>query len=230
MKYDILGSNMQHLRVTLEEGDKIYADSGSFISKTQNVTMVPKLAGGVISALERKATGMTATLTEFAVKDGSGTGDVSVSGVFPGKIYQVTLAEGQKFIIERYSLLAAESSVTYTIKTMNLGAMLFAKSGYYLLELVGPGNAFIHIVGDIIEHNITKDNLVEVDPQHVAGFDSTLSYNVKSVENIRTAMFGGIGLFLATFSGTGRLITHSVSRHKLSIEIYLEALGQQKPK
>ena len=73
-------------------------------------------------------------------------------------------------------------------------------------------------------------NAVEVDPGHIAGFDSTLQYKVRFVDNIRTAMFGGVGLFLATFEGEGRLITHSVSRLKLASEIYQIGLSQQKKK
>lgn len=228
MRYDIIGSNMQHLDVSLNEGERVFADSGTLVSKTENVIMTPRLAGGIISAMERKATGATALLTEFAAKDGSGK--VSVAGVFPGKIFQVTLKAGERFTAEQYAFLAADVTVKYTVQIMNVGAALFGGAGWYLLEFVGPGNVFIHVVGDIIERDVTPDTPVEVDPGHVAGFDTQLRYKVRFVDNIRTAMFGGVGLFLATFEGEGRLITHAVSRYKLSAEIYSTAQKQLKGK
>ncbi len=228
MKYEIIGSDMQHLKVTLQQGEKIYADSGMLVSKSQNIVMTPKLVGGIISALERKATGATAMLTEFTPKDGEGI--VSVAGVFPGKVFQLTLGAGERFTIERYSFLAADSTVKYTIQMMNLGAAVFAGSGFYLQELVGPGNVFVHVVGDVIMHTVSDQEPVEIEPGHVAGFDSNLKYKVRFVDNIRTAMFGGVGLFLAKFEGNGRLLTHSVSRFKLSSEMYTLGKEQQQNK
>ncbi len=220
MKYDIIGSNMQHLKITLEEGEKIYADSGTLVSKDVNVVMTPRMAGGVVSALERKATGTTALLTEFEAKNGQG--EVAVAGVFPGKVFQITLGEGESFVVEQHSFLAADTTVKYSIRMMNISAAVFGGVGFYLQELVGPGNIFLHIVGDVIIHNINDQHQTEVEPGHVAAFDPTVKYEVRFVDNARTAMFGGVGLFLATFKGQGRLITHSVSRFKLSSEIYAD--------
>lgn len=228
MKYDIIGSNMQHLEVSLDEGEKIFADSGTLVSKSSNIVMAPKLAGGLISAMERKATGTTALLTEFEARGGDG--DVAVAGVFPGKIFQITLKEGQKFTVEKDSFLAAEASVKYGLQMMGFGAAFLGGAGLYLLELVGPGNVFVHVGGDIIEHDIDETHTVEIEPGHIAGFDSTLNYKVRLVDNISTAMFGGVGLFLATFTGEGRLITHAVSKYKLSMDIYETALKLKKNK
>lgn len=228
MRYSILGSNMQYLSVILDEGEKIFADSGTLVSKTESIIMTPRFAGGIMAALERKASGAQALLTEFSSKGASG--EVAVAGLFPGKVFQVTLKPGERFTAEKYAFLAADSSVQYSVQIMNLGAAFLGGAGLYLLEFIGPGNVFIHVAGDIIEHDITPDSPIEVDPGHVAGFDSQLSYTVRFVDNIRTAMFGGVGLFLAKFKGNGRLITHSVSRFKLSSEIYRLGLSQQKQK
>lgn len=227
MKYEIVGENMQHLHITLEAGETVYADSGTFVSKTKTITMTPKLAGGIVSAVERRATGATALLTEFEAKGDEGK--VAVAGVFPGKVLQITLQDGQRFTVEKKSFLAAESTVKYSLQVMSLEVMMLGKTGPALLELVGPGNIFIHVVGDIIQHDITPDNTIEVNLGHFAGFDSQLKYSIKFVDNVQTAMFGGIGLFLATFEGEGRVISHSVSREKLALAIFDE-IQKDKPK
>lgn len=228
MKYEIVGGNMQYLHVTLDQGEKIYSDSGKLISKSANTVMTPRMAHGLLSAIERKATGASALLTEFEAKNGDG--HVSLAGVFPGKVYQVSLSEGESFIAERYAFIAADESVNFTLQVMGLGAAFLGGSGITLQKFTGPGNVFIHVVGDIIEHTVTPDRPVEVDPGHLAAYDPSLSYKVRFVDNVRTAMFGGVGLFLATFEGEGRLVVHSVSRLKLSSEVYLTGLEQNKNK
>ena len=223
MEYKIIGNNMQNLRITLEEGEKVYADSGKLISKSLNTVMTPRMAGGIMQAIEREVTGASALLTEFTSKEGPG--DVSVGGVFPGKVYIVDLKDGQQFAAEDYAFLAAEDTVKFSIQPVNIGAAFFGGAGLVLQRFIGPGKVFIHVVGDIVEYDLDGTNTVEIDPGHIAGFDEGLSYKIRFVDNIRTAMFGGVGLFLATFSGKGRLIVHSVSRLKLSAEMF--AAGAQ---
>jgi len=228
MDYEIIGSSMQGLRLHLGSGEKVYADSGKLISKTANVKMTPRLVGGIVGAIERKITGATGMLTEFAAENGEGV--VSVAGVFPGKIKVVTLDEGQEFIAEHYAYIAAEESVKFSIQTVSLGAAFWGGAGLVLQKFVGPGNIFLHVIGDIIEHKLDGSEPLEIDPGHIAGFDATLSYHIRFVDNIRTAMFGGVGLFLATFTGSGNVVLHSVSRYKLSAEIYLQGQQMYPPK
>ncbi len=228
MDYEIVGSNMQYLRVKLKKGEKFYGDSGNFISKTSGTVMAPKLAGGIVSALERKWTGATAMLTEFNAKDSDAY--VSLSGVYPGKIYAVDLEEGEEFVAEHYAFLAADESVKFTMQAVSLGAAFFGGEGLLFQKFIGPGTVAIHVVGDIIEYQLDGTKNMEIDPGHLAGFSGGVKYSVKFVDNIRTAMFGGVGLFLATMSGNGKVITHSVSRHKLTYAIYNDGFAQAKNK
>ncbi len=220
MEYKIIGNSMQALNIKLEKGELIYSDSGKLLSKSANIKMTPKLFGGIAGAIERKLTGATAMLTEFKSVDGSGS--ISVSGVLPGKIKEISLEEGEEFIAEKNAFIAAQDSVKFTIQAVGIGAAFFGGTGLILQKFVGPGSVFIHVTGDIIEYDLDGTLPIEVDPGHIAGFDATLQYKIKFVDNIKTAMFGGVGLFLATFSGKGKVILHSVSRFKLSSEIYRE--------
>jgi len=217
---------MQVLDISLAPGEKVYADSGKLVSKEENIIMTPRLVGGVINALERKITGASGMLTEFKSPDGIGA--VSLAGIFPGKIRMVQLAEGEVFISEDYAFLAAEESVKFTLQTVGLGAAFYGQAGLILQKFVGPGKVFIHVVGDIIEYDVGQRGYLEVDPGHIAGFSGSLSYKITFVDNIRTAMFGGVGLFLAKFTGDGIVILHSVSRRKLVAEIYQQGISQGK--
>jgi len=211
---------MQSLAIRLEDGEAIYSDSGKVISKSALIKMEPKLAGGVIGAIERKFTGASGFLTEFKANGGSGL--LNLAGVMPGKIYVVNLNEGEQFIAEHYAFIAAQESVKFSIETVGIGAAFFGGAGLILQRFVGPGAVFIHVAGDVIEYNVTDNDPLEIDPGHIAGFESSLKYKITFVDNIKTAMFGGVGLFLAKFEGNGKVVAHSVSRYKLSSEIYLQ--------
>jgi uncharacterized protein (TIGR00266 family) len=226
MDFKVVGDSAQVINFDLKPGERIFGDSGTLVSKSDSVVMTPRMAGGIGGMFARKMTGATGLLTEFSARGEEG--HVSLSGVYPGKVFYVDLDEGQTFIAEQASFIAAEDSVRYTIQIMGLGAMWFGKSGLAMQKFQGPGMVFIHVMGDIVEYVVTEDNPVEVDPGHVAGFDGTLSFHVTFVDNIRTAMFGGVGLFLATFKGRGRIITHSMSRMKFSAQVLLDAQSQKK--
>ncbi len=217
---------MQALDISIGEGEAVYSDSGKLVSKSDNVIMTPRLVGGVIGAIERKVTGATGMITEF--RSSSDQGTIAVAGIMPGKIKVVELKDGETFIAEHYSFLAAEESVKFTMQTVGLGAAFFGGAGLVLQKFTGPGKVFIHVSGDIIEYDLDGTRDLEVDPGHIAGFSGTLEYKIKFVDNIRTAMFGGVGLFLARFTGTGNIVLHSVSRYKLSSEIFLEGKEQTK--
>jgi uncharacterized protein (TIGR00266 family) len=220
LEYKIVGNSMQSLAIKLEAGEAIYADSGKVISKSSAIKMNPKLAGGVVGALERKFTGASGFLTEFKAEGDNGV--LNVAGIIPGKIYAVQLAEGEEFIAEHYAFIAAQESVKFSIETVGIGAAFFGGAGLILQRFTGPGILFIHVVGDTIEYNVTEADPLEIDPGHIAGFDASLKYKITFVDNIKTAMFGGVGLFLAKFEGSGKVVAHSVSRYKLSSELYLQ--------
>ncbi|MCL4365238.1 TIGR00266 family protein [Candidatus Marsarchaeota archaeon] len=228
MKYEIIGHNMQLLKVTLAPGERIFGDSGTLVSKNGSIIMTPRIVGGIGGLFARKITGATGMLTEF--KSTGSEGHVSLAGVYPGKVLEIDLDDNQVFIAEQKAYLASEDTIKFTFQMMSLGAMWFGKSGITMQRFVGPGKVFLHITGDIIEHEVTNANPIEIDPGHVAGFDGGLQYKITFVDNIKTAMFGGVGLFLVTFSGNGRVVTHSISRTKFAAQIYIDGKSQQKNK
>ena len=226
MEYQIVGSSMQAVHFTLAPGEKIYADSGKLVSKSSSIKMTPRLAGGLVKAIERKVTGASALLTEF---EAEGTpGSVTIAGIIPGKVYHVALNPGEQLVAEDFAFIAADESVQFSIATVGIGPAFFGGAGLVLQKLDGPGNVFLHVAGDIVEYMVDEANPLEIDPGHIAAFDSTLKYKITFVDNIRTAMFGGVGLFLAKFEGRGKVIAHSVSRYKLASELYLDGLRQNK--
>ncbi|MEM0107196.1 MAG: TIGR00266 family protein [Candidatus Micrarchaeaceae archaeon] len=222
MKYEILGENMQAVKITLNKGEKIYADAGKLLSK-ENITMTPRMRGGIIGAITREVSGATAFVTEFEATED--TGEVTLTGTLPGKMLAIELNENESFIAEHYAFVAADDTVKFTVQTLNVSAALFGGAGFILQKFIGPGIVFLHVVGNIVEYNLDGSATLEVDPQHIAGFSDGLQYKIMFVDNIRSALFGGIGIFLAKFEGNGKVIIHSVSRYKLANELF--GLGKE---
>ncbi|MEM3212279.1 MAG: TIGR00266 family protein, partial [Candidatus Micrarchaeaceae archaeon] len=213
------------LKLTLSEGEAVYADAGKLVSKHENVKMVPRMKGGLLGAIERKAAGASAFVTDFQVEPGSKSGDLTLAGILPGKVFPIDLQEGQEFISEDKAFLAATNSVNFSMQTVNISAALFGGAGFFLQKFTGPGTVFLHVTGNIVVHTLDGTKALEVDPRHIAGFDAGISYKITFVDNIKSALFSGVGVFLAKFEGNGRVITHTVSRYKLSSEVYLEGLA-----
>ncbi len=226
MEYKLEGRQL--VSIHLKEGEKVFADPGKLVGKSSTVIMNPTMVGGIVNSLERKFAGNAALLTEFEAKDGPGV--VSFAGVLPGKTLGIELKEGEEFVAEHYAFLAAESGVTFTIQTVSMGAAFFGGAGLILQKFVGPGMVFIQAVGDVVVYDLDGTHSFDADPGHIAGYDASVNFKIKFMDNVKSALFAKEGIFLATFSGTGRVMLHSVSRFKLTLEVYREGQTETKGK
>ncbi len=226
MEYKLEGRQM--VSIHLKMGEKVYADPGKLVGKSSTVKMNPAFVGGIANALKRRVVGTSLLLTEFEARDGPGV--VSFAGVLPGKTLGIELKEGEQFIAENYSFLVAESSTSFTIKPVNIGAAFFGGAGLILQKFVGPGMIFIQAVGDMVIYDLDGTASFDVEPGHIAGFDSSIDFNIKFMDNVKSMMFAKEGIFLATFSGKGRVMLHSVSRFKLTQTLFIEGEEETKSK
>jgi len=185
---------MQSLDIELEEGEKIYGDSGKLVRQKRKRNYGAKTCWWSCRRHREKNNWRNS----YAYRVFSERYTRSCFNVWhnAGQIKAIELGEGEAFVAEHYAFLAAEDSVKFTIQIVSLGAAFFGGAGLVLQKFEGPGVVFIHTVGDIIEYELDGTKALEVDPGHIAGFSAALDYRIKFVDNIRTAMFGGIGIFL----------------------------------
>ncbi|MBM3787099.1 MAG: AIM24 family protein, partial [Acidobacteria bacterium] len=156
-------------------------------------------------------------LTYFRAPQG---GEVGFAGSYPGRIQPFELAAGQSVLVQRDSFLAAQTTVTLNIALVKkIGAGFFGGEGFILERLTGPGTVFIHGGGDFIDFNLAPGEMLQVDTGCVVGFDESVSYDIQFVGGIKTAIFGGEGLFLATLTGPGRVIVQSMTLSKMRREL-----------
>lgn len=223
IRYDIEGHNLQIARVHLQPGQEIYAEAGRMIYKSANVDWQTRMGGQslgqkIMGAIKRKLMGESLFFTYFQAL--GGPGEVGFAGTYPGKIQVFELAPGQTIMVQRDGLLFAQSSVTLDIATVQkMGAGLFGGEGFILQKLTGPGVVFVHAGGDHVDFTLGPGEVLQVQTGHLVAFEPSVNYDIQMVGSIRTAIFGGEGLFLTTLTGPGRVVLQSMTLERLRREL-----------
>jgi uncharacterized protein (TIGR00266 family) len=222
LDYTIQGDNLQVARVRLKAGQEVYAEAGKMVYKTPNVQWETRMQGETIGqkiwgAVKRKLMGESLFMTYFRA---STDGEVGFAGSYPGRIQSYDLAPNQTVLVQRDSFLFAQTTVQLNIAFVKkLGAGFFGGEGFILEKLTGPGSVFIHAGGDFVEFTLGPGEVLQVDTGCIVAFDEGVDYDIQLVGGIKTAIFGGEGLFLATMRGPGRVVIQSMTLEKMRREL-----------
>ncbi|MCX6650597.1 MAG: TIGR00266 family protein [Methanomassiliicoccales archaeon] len=214
MRFNITGDNLQFVNIEFGPGEVIYSEAGSMLYMSGNVRLETKAKGGVFSGLKRAMTGESFFVTNFSVE--GGTGLVGFGGSVPGKIIALDLRGGKQWLLQKTAFLAAEDNVLLDIAFQRkFGAALFGGEGLILQKVTGDGTVFIAGCGDFIEYNLAPGQVMKVSTANVAAWESSVQYDIQSL-GIKTALFGGEGLFVTTLTGPGKVIMQSMTMSKLA--------------
>jgi uncharacterized protein (TIGR00266 family) len=215
MHYDIIGDNLQMVKLSLDEGETIMADAGAMVNMSGNVTFKTEMTGGLWKGIKRVMAQESLFMTQFAPKGGPGF--TSFAGNVPGKIFPREIKEGEEFIAQKDAFLCAEKGIDLDIAfTKRIRSGLFGGEGFILERLSGEGMVFLHCCGDIVELNLAPDEVVRVETGLVVGFESTVDYSIDLAGGVKTVLFGGEGLFLTTLKGPGKVVLQSMDVAKLA--------------
>lgn len=222
LDYTIQGDNLQVVRIKLKPGQEIFAEAGKMVYKTTNVTWETRMSGSsigekILGALKRTVMGESMFLTFFRSQ---GDGEVGFACNYPGKLTVFDLEPGRSVLAQRDAFIVAETSVQLSVALVKrLGAGFFGGEGFILEKLTGPGKVFIHGGGDFVEFSLNMGETLQVNTGCVVAFDESVSYDIQMVGGIKSALFGGEGLFLATLTGPGRVVVQSMTLEKLRREL-----------
>jgi uncharacterized protein (TIGR00266 family) len=218
IQYHILGTIQQTLAFDLQPKQTIFSDTGALSWMTAAMTMNTTAGGGLGGMFKRAVSGATAFIIDFAAQ--GGPGQVAFSTDFPGKILPVELEAGQTVIMHKHAFLCAEKTVTLDVFfSRKLGAGLFGGEGFILQKLTGPGITFAELDGDAVEYHLKPNEVMKVEPGHVAMFEGTVSFDIEMVKGITNILLGGAGMFLATLKGPGRIWLHSMTESKIAARL-----------
>ena len=177
-----------------------------------------------MGAGKRLLTGESLFMTVFQ-NQGTGKKRVAFGAPYPGKIAPMHLtALGGELIAPKDSFLCAAKGVSVGIAFQRrLGAGLFGGEGFIMQRLTGDGWAFVHAGGTLYERELTAGEILRVDTGCIVAFQSSIHYDIQMVGGIKTALFGGEGLFFATLRGPGRIWLQSLPFSRLAGRIIAAA-------
>jgi uncharacterized protein (TIGR00266 family) len=232
--YKIHGDDMQFVEIELDPMEAVVAEAGGMMFMDDGIAMETVFGdgsqqnsgfmGALMGAGKRLLTGESLFMTVFQNR-GSGKRRVAFGAPYPGKIVPVQLNQlGGELIAQKDSFLCAAKGVSVGIAFQKrLGAGLFGGEGFIMQRLTGDGWAFVHAGGTLYERDLGPGEMLRVDTGCIVAFQPSINYDIQMVGGIKSALFGGEGLFFATLRGPGKLWLQSLPFSRLAGRIVAAA-------
>jgi len=224
--FKIKGESIQIVEIELDPLETVIAEAGAMLYMEDGIQFESKMGDGsnpnqglfdkLLSVGSRVLTGESIFMTHFT-NHGRQKAKVGFSAPYPGTVIPVQLSEspGNELIVQKDGFLCAAFGTKVAI-TFNrkLGSGLVGGEGFILQKLSGDGKVFVHAGGTVIERRLNNETL-RVDTGCVVAFESQIDFDVQAAGGMRSMLFGGEGIFLATLKGTGRIWLQSMPIRKL---------------
>jgi uncharacterized protein (TIGR00266 family) len=232
--YEIFGSDMQYVEIELDPGEAAIGEAGTMMMMQDGIDMETVFGDGsakeggfmgkLLGAGKRLLTGESLFTTVYHNRV-SQKRKVAFAAPYPGKIVPVDLSEvGGTYLCQKDSFLCAARGVSLGIGFQKrLGAGLFGGEGFILQKLEGDGLAFVHAGGTLVCRDLAPGEVLRVDTGCVVGFVPSVDFDIQFVGSIKSALFGGEGLFFATLRGPGRVWLQSLPLSRLANRIVMAA-------
>ena len=232
--YEIVGEDMQFVKIELDPGEAAVAEAGMMMYIEDDIqydtvfgdgsAQQKGFLGSLMKAGQRLLTGESLFTTVFH-NEGQQKRKVAFAAPYPGRILPIHLAQlGGELICQKDSFLCAAKGVSLGIAfNKRFGAGLFGGEGFIMQRLTGDGLVFIHAGGMLEERTLGPGEMLRVDTGCLVGLVPTVTYDIQMVGGIKTALFGGEGLFFATLRGPGKVWLQSLPFSRLASRIYAAA-------
>ena len=232
--FEVHGDDMQFVDIILDPQETVIAEAGAMMYMTPGIQLETRFTDGsapdrgfmgkLLDAGKRVITGESLFLTMFT-NQGSGRQVAAFGAPFPGKIIPIELKEhGGSIICQKDSFLCAAYGTSLGIAfTKRIGAGFFGGEGFILQRMQGDGKVFVHACGTIIKKELGTGETLRVDTGCLVALEETVNYDIQFVGNVKTAIFGGEGLFFATLTGPGKVYLQSLPFSRLADRIYSHA-------
>lgn len=233
IEFQVFGDDLQFVEICLDPGETVVAEAGSMMYMDSAIAMDTVFGDGsdrdkgkgfmdkVLGAGKRALTGESLFMTTFT-NQGAGKKAVAFAAPYPGKVIPLDLTDCQgQLICQRDAFLCAAKGISIEIAFQKkIGAGLFGGEGFIMQRLVGDGLAFLHAGGTIIKKELTAGEVIKLDTGCLVAMTASVNYDVEFAGNIKSAIFGGEGLFLATVKGPGTVWLQSLPFSRLANRIY----------
>jgi uncharacterized protein (TIGR00266 family) len=230
--YRIEGEDLQFVEVELDPGESVVAEAGALMYMTAGVQMETifgdgsaqsqgkGLMGALLGAGRRVLTGESLFMTVFTAQGGARE-KVAFAAPYPGRILAMDLKKlGGELICQKDSFLCAAKGTSIGIAFQKkIGVGLFGGEGFIMQRLQGDGLTFVHAGGMLTEMQLAPGQTLRVDTGCLVALQPSVSYDVQLVGGVKTALFGGEGLFFATLTGPGHVWLQSLPLSRMADRI-----------
>ena len=213
MKYEITGSSLPVVVVTLEKGETIHSERGAMSWMSEGLEMKTNAGGGIGKAFSRMFSGESIFQNTYtATKDGD---FIAFASSFPGEILAFDVSEGT-IIAQKTAFLAREESVNMSIHFQKkFGSGFFGGEGFIMQKFEGNGMIFLEIDGSIKEYDLAAGESMILDTGYLAAMTETVKMDVVTVKGVSNVLFGGEGLFNTKVTGPGHIWVQTMPKYKL---------------
>ncbi len=226
--FKIVGTEMQFVEIELDPGESALAEAGAMMYKDSRVEMQTVFGDGsgtggsgfmdkLLGAGKRLLTGESLFMTVFTNK-GQTKAHAAFGAPYPGNIIPVHLKEiGGTLICQKDSFLCAAKGVSVGIffqKKILTG--LFGGEGFIMQKLDGDGMVFMHAGGTVVERTLAAGEILHVDTGCIVALEPSVQFDIQQAGGIKSALFGGEGLFFATLQGPGKVWLQSLPFSRLA--------------
>jgi len=229
--YQILGEEMQCVEIVLDPAESVVAEAGSFMMMEDGIQMQTVfgdgsssgpsgLMGKLMGAGKRLLTGESLFMTIYT-NQAYGRKSVTFAAPYPGRIIPLDLGSlGGRVICQKDSFLCAAKGVSVGIEFQRkLGTGFFGGEGFIMQKMEGNGLAFVHSGGYVMEKTLAPGETLRLDTGCLVAMTQTVQYSIEFVKGIKTAVFGGEGLFYATLRGPGKVWVQSLPFSRMADRI-----------
>ncbi len=234
--YKLYGDDMQFVEVELDPGETVIAEAGAMMYMDYPVQMESIFGDGseqssnggfmnkLMGAGKRLITGESLFMTAFT-NTGTGKRHVSFAAPYTGKIIPLDLAKhGNKIVCQKDAFLCCAKGISIGVEFQRkFGVGLFGGEGFIMQKLEGDGMAFVHASGNIVERQLQAGEKIKVDTGCIVALEKNVQYDIEMVKGIKSAFFGGEGLFFAVLTGPGKVWLQSLPFSRLADRIYKSA-------
>ena len=232
--YKIYGAEMQFVEIELDPNEAAIGEAGSMMYMEDGIEMDTIFGDGsaqqsgfmgkLMGAGKRLLTGESLFTTVY-INAGQGKKKVAFASPYPGKLLPMDLSKlGGSLICQKDAFLCAAKGVSLSIAFQKkLGAGFFGGEGFIMQKLEGDGLAFIHAGGTMMKRDLAPGELLRVDTGCLVAMQPSVDYDIQYVGKIKTALFGGEGLFFASLRGPGTVIIQSMPFNRLASRIFAAA-------
>ncbi len=230
IKYNIEGSDLQFVEVTLPPQKAIVGEQGAMMYMDDEIQVTTVLGDGTqakFGAIGRFFKAVKRMFTGEALFSGrylnQSDHDQRIAFATPSisKILAVDLAElGGSLICQKGAYLAGEEGTEVKLawqKRLRVG--FFGGEGFIMQRIEGGGLAFIGSSGALKEMELAPGQQLKVDSGCLVGLSSNVAYEIKYAGKAKTAIFGGEGLFYASVTGPGKVWLQSLPEKRLSAQL-----------